>query len=180
MAAPQRASRLRPTATRRRRRGSQYIEFLILLPFWIFMMFFLVGIGEMVLVHAGLQDATQQIARAGAQQGGLDWDGTLICNATAGASTSTSGTGCASAIYQQFVNNVAAMPGGNVADIVSVEAVRGGNFACSAANPYVTVTVTYGATFDVPLMNAFMSSVNPNYTITTSATARCEIGIAGG
>jgi len=168
---PVTTSRLSKQSTRKRR-ASQYIEFAILLPIFIVILLFIIDAGQMVLVQAGLQDAAQQIARTGAQQGGL------------GPECQT-GTSCTSgAIYNELVTAIDAIPGGNGANLDSsrpiVAVSGGGTYGCTTASPYVTVQVNYNDQLVFPGIKAILTTIDPSWELHASATARCEISLTPG
>jgi Flp pilus assembly protein TadG len=151
--------------TKRRRRGSQFIEFAILLPVFIAMILFVLGSGEIVITQTGLQDAMQQFVREGAQTGGL-----IGC---------TNGGTCdenTSPAYQNLYSSIAQMPGGSDADIVSVTVSSGGGeYSCTAASPYVTATITYNPDTLLPIVATLMRIPDRNWELHATATARCDV-----
>ena len=157
-------TRLRSGQVSRRRRGTQFIEFAILLPVFLVMLLLIVGMGELVLTQAGLQDALQQVARTGAQQGGLGSD----CP-TGGVCSSSS------AAADELSTQVSAMPGGDPTKLSAISVSAGGGSDCSASSPYFTVSVDYSSGLSIPGITALIGLVAPTWTLHASATARCEV-----
>jgi len=151
-------------AGRRGRRGSQYIEFAILLPVFVAFLLFIMGVGQLVMLQAGLQDAAQQVARTGAQNGGLGTDCPTggVCAATSVAASELS-------------TSLSAMPGGSGGSYDPIQVLAGGNYDCSTSAPWVTVKVTYHAQLTIPLMSSLLQAMSSNWALSAEATARCEI-----
>jgi len=157
-------TRLRNHQAPRRRRGTQFIEFAILLPVFLVMLMLIVGMGEVVLTQAGLQDALQQVARTGAQQGGLGAGCVTggVCDASSSAAT-------------ELANQVSAIPGGDPTKLSAISVTAGGGSECSVNSPYVTVSVTYSQGLSVPGVTQLLNFIAPTWTLHASATARCEV-----
>jgi Flp pilus assembly protein TadG len=72
----------------RRERGAAVVEFVIILPFFLFLIFFLVGIAMTFSYRQALSQAATEAARAGAVQP----LGTSVANRTASATTAINST----------------------------------------------------------------------------------------
>ena len=128
------------------------------------MLLSILGMGELVLAQAGLQDALQQVARTGAQQGGL------------GTDCPTGGTCSSSSLAaSELASQVTAMPGGDPSKLSAITVSAGGGSDCSTVSPYVTVSVTYSSGLSVPVITQLLGFVAPTWTLHASATARCEV-----
>ena len=158
-----RGARLDPTRLRRHRRGVQFIEFVILFPFYLLFLLFIIDMGRVTMMQAGIQDATQAVARNGAQYGGLP-------------DCPTNGGQCGGATWTSFQTNVKNLPGGVSGTLVSLVALSGGGATgCSANSPYVTVRATYNYNFLTPGAYQVVHVIASGWTISATATARCEI-----
>lgn len=159
---------LRGSRVGTRRRATQFLEFALLLPAFILFLLFTVDMGRIVMIQAGLQDATQQVAAYGAQNGGL---GSECVN----GGDCTSGT-----VSSNFQSAMALVPWTTPDRLGPIHVVRGGGSdaasgACSSSAPYVTVTTSYTPTFITPGVLGFFNLVTPNWTLRASASALCEI-----
>ena len=157
----------------RHRRGVEFIEFAILIPFFLFFITFAIDLGRLTMLQAGLQDATQQVARGGSQLGG--WGN--LCNPTCATNSPP---------YSAFTSSVNQIPGHTGVQVQSLTvftAPFGSNARasglCSAANPYITAksTASTKTLFLTPGLYQVIGVLNgqSNWTLTSTAVARCEV-----
>jgi len=162
----------------RKRRGVEFLEFAIVLPIFIIFLLFTVDMARLAILQAGLQDATQQLARGGAQIGG--WGGRCP-NAT---------TTCHGVPVAAFQNDVTNMPLGatsSIGSILSWTTTADGTPAsgqgpvagtwCGPNAPYVVAYTTYNPHdfFITPLLNDTLHLLVPGWHLSAHAVARCEI-----
>lgn len=143
-----------------RRRGSQMLEFTLLMPIFMILILFTFDMGRLVMINTALHDAAQSAARAGAQIGGANLEN--------------------SAISLKAFDDTAAAPG-SVLDATKVigRQVTTGNY-CTASGPdrFVTFQATYKFTFLTPLLKDLVgigSDFDNGFVISASAVSRCEV-----
>lgn len=135
------------------------LEFVILLPVFMFFLLFTLDVRSMVMQQAALQDATQQAARTGAQRGG-------------------GGAADAGASRQAFNRAVEAIPGMTAQNIVFY-GIEGA--VCQDANPYVTVRARYRVNTMTPGLSALLRLATGNgvnadgWEVKATSVARCEV-----
>ena len=144
---------------KRRRRGVVMIEFAMILPLFLFLMLFTVDMGRMVLLQAGLQDATQQSARAGAQVGGAS-----ISNRS----------------RITFDSAIDAAPGLESGRVSRFTINSGGT--CSAGQTNVTIDARYSASLITPGLTALLGVFAGqdgqdagDWSLSATSVARCEV-----
>jgi Flp pilus assembly protein TadG len=138
------------------------LEFMLVLPVFIFFVFFTIDVGRLVLIRAQLQDATQQAARAGAQVGG----NTAVSTAAFGNNLNTAAFIDSSKALLTVTNNC----NPNNGDTNNLYKVR-------AQSSYTTTLTTpgLGAVFNV--VSKSNASTKGSWTLTAVSSARCEVGV---
>jgi Flp pilus assembly protein TadG len=144
---------------RRLRTAQALLEFVILLPFLIFIMVFTVDLGRLIFTGNALQDAVYASARTGAQAGGA-------CV-----------TACPNSSAQQTFNHViAGIPTSSPPAGVTWSVVNGSLCSATGANSNVTVKGTYPINFITPGLGTVLKGFFNNVpTISAIGTARCEV-----
>jgi Flp pilus assembly protein TadG len=141
-----------------RRRASQLLEFAIVLPFFMLMLVLVVDMGRLVVVRTALHDAAYTSARAAAQVGGADLDGSRISR-------------------QIFFEQVAASP---LLDTTNVSDFTAAPARCSVTNRMVTVRASYTFDFLTPGLYSLVSAGAGNttrggWTLDAVGVGRCEV-----
>jgi len=160
--------RLSP-APSRRRRAVQFIEFALIMPFFVVLIFFALDIGRMSIAYATMQDLATTTAIAGAQSGGvcLASDGTVDCNNGPGAKA-----------LSQSDEILAALPAGLVSNVAAAYP-SGDKCTVDGANSYVTVTLKFDVQMLTPGLSLLAGTLSGHpgktLTMTTTALSRCEI-----
>lgn len=155
------------------------IEFAFVLPIFMFLLMFVVDMGNLVLQSGAMQDATFSAARTGAQVGGGG-----ISTAGSGSVVCGDGGDCSNGAARANLNATAAqIPGnGKLGQIVSMEVVRGNK--CTIDQPNVTLRTTYSTQLVTPGLAGMLrlatgtsgtSAADGNWTLRATATARCEV-----
>lgn len=141
--------------TRRLRRGTEVLEFTLIVPFLLLFVMIAIDMGLQVFYGEILHDAVFVAARTGAQYGGGDIN-------TVSRST--------------FFNAISALPGGD-AQVTHFAVTQGG--VCSnagAATRYVTVTASLRSHYITPGFYEAMSlATGQGLNLTSTASARCEV-----
>lgn len=163
MATPSALDRSGPVRLRRGRsgrRGTQILEFALLLPLFLFMLLFSIDMGRMVLISGAVHDAAFVAARAGAQVG-------------------DTGPNPGGASARAFASAVEIVPGAEQSR-ASVLEVSG---ACQ--EPYnlnVRVKVSYRVQFITPGLTTLLGMVNGerrapegDWILPAVGIARCEV-----
>ena len=113
---------------RRRRRATVLLEFMLILPLFLFMTVFAVDMGRMILISGALNDAAYVSARAGAQRG----DAGNVENGPA---------------RNAFDRAAQMIPGANMTENAEFRIVQG---RCTDANSYVVIEVVQQVDFITP------------------------------
>ena len=193
-------SRRTPRRSGQRLRAVEFIEFVIMLPFFLFFITFAVDMGRLTMLQAAMQVNTQQVARSGAQIGGWDFLDSTNC-AQAPPNTCRPGDALGLGGSDPWNLMVAAvldtplLPGngrtGELAGLQYVESYVGsagpngttpwaGNY-CTATNGgiYVVAKTSYDASniFLTPGLYKFVGAAigNWHWTINSTAVARVDV-----
>lgn len=169
---------------RRRGRAATMMEFVLILPFMLFVSLFTVDMGNVVLVNGAMQDVAYSSARAGAQVGG----GSLVVHSgTYPCGLQASGAGCRTGVsYDAFAASVAHVPGYASSQVRSaqMQILSGGKCVARAsggrADNHVSVKVTYSQKLLTPglaiLMKWSGSDIDgSDWNMSVVASSRCEI-----
>jgi hypothetical protein len=164
----------------RRRRAVEFIEFAILLPFFVFFITFAIDMGRLTMLQASVQDATQQVARAGAQNGGWDFVDPTLCPGAVGQCTGTPLTLLTGDVKQTPYGNLLIFK--SLTSYVSNDgSTYGGAFCVNNAYPYVVVHSQYDAShiFLTPGLYQFLGialgNFKDNWTLNATAVARVDV-----
>lgn len=143
----------------RRRRAAVLIEFVMVIPLFLFLAVLAVDAGRWMLLRSELQDATQQAARAGAQVGG----GEVIVG---------DGQRWSEYTFNQALDAYGFSAAGRTFDVAS-----GATCTSSGSNRYVTVTATYQVSDPLtPGLTSLLEGFNMGpITLRTTSVALCEI-----
>ena len=150
------------------------LEFVLLLPFALFLITFSVDMGRVVMVSTGLHDSVSVAARAGARQGTVGTTRSVPSNACANAVYLPQDT-----VYNAFCQSVSSMPGfvSNSFDILtptSAECQRDVNPLSSRM--FVTVRATAEVNYITPGLGQLIGIITGSgMTITQTGVARCEV-----
>ncbi len=136
--------------TRPARRGTVILEFVIILPLLIFLTFFAVDLGRLILLKGALADATYLAARSGAQYGDAYQDGNA---------------------EKTFNGSIAV--GGSPEDF-TFEVVRS---RCTANNAYIETHATQNVDLITPGLGALLGALDddPSFTLDAKAIALCQV-----
>jgi hypothetical protein len=179
---------LRRHSTRRFRqpRAAEFIEFVLLLPFLIFFTTFAIDMGRITMLQASLQDAVQQVARGGAQNGGWDFVDPTSCPGTSAECLP------GSAPYSVLTTDINATPYGpnlvfkklysfaftpNTAD-PTAPVTYGAPDCVNNTNPYIYAYAAYDAqnVFLTPGLYTMLGVVmGKAWYISASAVARADV-----
>jgi uncharacterized membrane protein len=142
-----------------RRRAAVLIEFVMVLPLFLFLAVLAVDAGRWMLLRSELQDATQQAARAGAQVGGAR----LVVGDGLG--------------WSEYTFNQALDAYGFSADGRTFAVESGATCNSSGSDRYVTVTATYQVSNPLtPGLTSLLKGVNMGpITLRATSVALCEI-----
>lgn len=144
----------------RRSRATALLEFVLLLPMFMFLMLFIFDVSRVLMVSGVAQDAAYRAARAGAVYGGADPDGSRP----------------ALAAFNQATRE---LPGGGSLQNARVEIVRGSE-CISTAGEYVEIRVHYDIDMVTPGLGRLLNGINGlpadgAYHLSSTAIARCEV-----
>ena len=150
---------IRRNLLQRNRRGTVLLEFVLALPFAIFLIIFAVDAGRYINAHASLGEATHNAARTLAQTGGQADETTL-----------------GAAFTEYFERSTITQVEFNEANPIQI---HDGN--CTTADPYVEVSADgdFQPLFGALYALAGVVGVEP-WDLETAAVARCEIVPFGG
>lgn len=146
-----------PRASRRRVRGVVMIEFMLLLPLFMFICLFTVDLGRLVVVSGAVNDATYVAARSGAQRG----------SATEGDN--------AQITFEKTIKNI---PGAAKLPAAEFTVIDGD---CTTSSSYIVVEARQSVPLITPGMNELMnvftggSLQNPGYMVSSRGVVLCEI-----
>jgi hypothetical protein len=175
-----------------RRRAAEFIEFAILLPFFIFFITFAVDMGRITMLQAALQDAVQQVARGGAQNGGWDAVNPLYCPPPIARSTlvpnQSTGQplGCTGVPLTIINSALDQTPFGNHANLLLLNSYASADgtaysapYCQSNAEPYVVAQASYNVSgiFLTPGLYRMMGVALGNYNWTLNATAVARVDV---
>jgi Flp pilus assembly protein TadG len=149
-----------------KRRGTVLLEFMLILPFFLFLILFTVDMGRLVLVSGALSDATYVGTRAVAQYGFIG----DVAQDQGGAAFNE-----AIEAYNLF--------GDSPSDTVTftIDNTNGCRTGGSGATAYVEATGTAAIRFITPGLGALLGAVggggssDGNFEVTEQAVLRCEI-----
>lgn len=143
-----------------RRRGAVMLEFVMILPMFLFLVFFTVDMGRMTMLSGMLSDTAYIAARAGAQHGTREVAGRDVIQEA----------------LDRVEGNMPTFGADNPIQLTQA------NARCSGPQSHVEVEVTKDVDFITPglssLLGAFGggSSVNLNtWTLRSRATVLCEV-----
>lgn len=138
----------------RRRRGTALLEFVMILPIFVFMILMSVDLGRMMLNYGAVSDASYIAARAGAQYGTASPAGRPGSKAA-------------------FANALAGMPGINEAE-ASLRIINGN---CGSEVSYIVVEGSYPVKPFTPGLSAMLGVLNgtESFTLKTRAAVLCEV-----
>lgn len=143
----------------RTRRAAVLIEFVMVIPLFLFLAVLAVDAGRWTLLRSELQDATQQAARAGAQVGGG--------NALAG-----DGQRWSEYTFTQALDRLGFSPSGRTFAVMSGK-------TCSSVGQdrYVTITTSYQISNPLtPGLTSLLEGFNSGpITVRATSVALCEI-----
>jgi len=145
----------------RRRRAAVLIEFVMVIPLFLFLAVLAVDAGRWVLLRSELQDATQQAARAGAQVGGA-------------AVAVGDGQRWSEYTFNRALNAYGFSAAGRTFAVVSGATC---NSAEASPDRYVTVTTSYQVTNPLtPGLTSLLNGFNMGpITLRATSVALCEI-----
>lgn len=123
---------------RRGRRATVLIEFMMILPLFLFLTLFAVDMGRMILVAGAMNDAAYVSARAGAQRG-----------AAGDPQTGASRTA--------FERAVSAIPGASSTENTEFRIVQG---SCTNENSYIVIEVVQEVDFITPGLGSLLGMVD--------------------
>lgn len=149
---PARSSRPR-LITRRRRRGAVLIEFVLILPLFLFLCMFSIDMGRLVIIAGAVNDATYVAARSGAQRGdAFEDDNAQIA----------------------FERARSSIPGASALEAPELVIVQG---RCTSSNSYIVVEAAQEVPLITPGLGRLVGMVNqePTFTVSSQATVLCEI-----
>lgn len=149
----------RPTRTK----AGSLLEFMLILPIFLFLFLLLLDGSRLLLVSGALSDATYRSARAAAVSGGASFGDT------------------ANVAFDQAISEI---PGASTAQQPTLSVVRGS--ICSNADPYVEVKADFAVELLTPGLGAMASWITgePNSSpllaggsirMDKTAVARCEV-----
>jgi Flp pilus assembly protein TadG len=158
-----------------RRRAVSILEFAIVLPIFLFLVFFMVDAARLLMVNNAMQEATYRAARASAIVGTTAVAQKAFDDAVAeipGASAVTEGSA------RLTTNGVCPL----------VAPLTGGGLAPVTAEQYVSVQSTYSVTVLTPGLGVLLSFVGgdgialtSDFPMRSTAVSRCEVaGPQGG
>lgn len=146
---------------RRRGRATVLLEFMMILPLFMFMTLFAVDMGRMILVAGAMNDAAYVSARAGAQRG-------------------YAGDPQNGPARNAFNRAVDAIPGTSSGADADFTIVRG---TCNTANSYIVVEVTQDVDFITPGLGLLLGIVDrserpglgPTWQLYSRGAVLCEV-----
>lgn len=152
------------------------LEFIIILPMFLFLIVFMVDMGRVIMVATAVQEATYRSARASAIAGGAD----LLVTDSQG--------GLGSVSDAAFFQALEETPGGRSAENISLSTVSGGRCEQSEPNNFVTIQATYDVKFLTPGMGGLLrlagggtTELGTSYSLQAVSVSRCEVvGVQSG
>ncbi len=163
----------------RHRRAAEYVEFAILLPFFVFFITFAVDMGRLTMLQSAVQDATQQVARAGAQSGGWDFISGTYCSAGTGVCAPNSAP---YKLMQSTLNQIPFANGSYVKSVSSYASDYGttyaGPFCVNNTGSYIVAKSQYDAryVFLTPGLYALMgAALGSHWYLNATAVARADV-----
>jgi Flp pilus assembly protein TadG len=159
---------------RRRNKGSLMLEFVLLLPFALFLITFSVDMGRVVMVATGLHDSVSVAARAGARQGTIGTTRSIPSNACSNAVYLPQDT-----VYNAFCQSVNAMPGFTAASFTIITPTSTNcerDINPKSSRMFVTVRASAKVDYITPGLGALIGIVTgQGMEITQTGVARCEV-----
>lgn len=156
------------TSRKRKSRASLMIEFAIILPLFIFFILFSIDAGRLMLLRAELQDATQQAARAGAQVGGAELNGSTPSRSA----------------FNRAIEYSVGLSQDRVVSFTIVEPASKKCGTGSVSASHVTISSEYSASLVTPGLEALLELATSDVSIPqggwllrATSTARCEIAV---
>ena len=165
---------IRAIHNRKRNKASLMLEFVLLLPFALFLITFSVDMGRVVMVSTGLHDSVSVAARAGARQGTIGTTRSVPSNACSNSVYLPQDT-----VYNAFCQSVKSMPGfiSNSFDVLtptSTNCERDVN--PSSSRMFVTVRATARVNYVTPGLGPLIGIITGSgMDITQTGVARCEV-----
>jgi Flp pilus assembly protein TadG len=150
----------------RRRRATALLEFVLILPLFLFLTLFIIDASRMLFVKGAMSDVSYRTARAGAVVGG--------------AGTATSGPS-----RTAFDAAVVEVPGADSAERLTLQITRGQT--CTVADPYVAIDVSFRLRLLTPGLAQLLdfstgsttgssgALASGQFEMSSSAIARCEV-----
>jgi Flp pilus assembly protein TadG len=152
--------------TRRSKRGTVMLEFALILPFFLFLVFFTVDMGRMTVLSGILSDSAYVAARSGAQRGGANINGDQNVIRT----------------FERVQTNI---PDLGADDPAQITIVNGTCSSTTGANSYIVVDVTKDVDFITPGLGALLNMAGggdgtggpelSTWTLSSRGTVLCEI-----
>lgn len=156
---------------RTKRRGSQLLEFALLIPMALVLITFSVDMGRLILATTSLSDATAVAARAGARVG--------YAGAIPAPGDCTSGLGGPNPAYNAFCQAADVLGGSRIDSVELLTPTGLGDRACVAgadSTEYVTVRARASLDFITPGLTSIVKlTVSSRTLIEVTGTARCEV-----
>ena len=161
----------------RLRRGANFLEFAIIMPFIMFFLVLSIDLGFAVLTYGSLQDATYSASRAGAQAGGAN-QSTNPTEVT-GISAAVLGE---SVIQNPMLGRALPVQGSNPPQgVVGYEVVSGAKCTDGNENRYVKINTFYTPRLITPGLASIFAMANSgqdgpdSWYMSAAAVSRCEV-----
>lgn len=155
----------------RKRRGSQLLEFALLIPMALVLITFSVDMGRLILATTSLSDATAVAARAGARVG--------YAGAIPAPGNCTGGVGTSNPSYNAFCQAATVLGGSRINSVELLTPSGLGDRPCIAgaeSTEYVTVRARATLDFITPGLTSIVKlALDSKALIEVTGTARCEV-----
>jgi Flp pilus assembly protein TadG len=149
----------KPPGRRQRRRGVALLEFMFVLPLFLFLALFAVDMGRVMLAYGALSDSTYVAARSAAQAGDAKKNGGDSVNA--------------------FYDALSAVPGIDTPLSAKLTITNG---VCTTTNKYIRMTGSKSFTFVTPGLGTVLSvftgdnnSIGGAWSMSAKAVVLCEV-----